>query len=132
MNGLVPMLYLDKSSNLQVFEFREMIETEAAGLAAMRATPDGIADLEKTFLEMQTAYEKGSHDVFARKDLEFHFKVCQMTENKLLIHVIDKMGCEPALYYHEKILQAIREKDKDAAMELMRQHIRNNKKYYER
>ncbi len=146
MNGLVPMLYLDKSSNLQVFEFREMIETEAAGLAAMRATPDGIADLEKTFLEMQTAYEKGSHDVFARKDLEFHFKVCQMTENKLLIqtniilkkilevsmeNVIDKMGCEPALYYHEKILQAIREKDKDAAMELMREHIRNNKKYYE-
>ncbi len=146
MNALVPMLYLDKSSNLQVFEFREMIETEAVGLAARRATPDGIADLEKTLSEMKKAYEKESYDIFARKDLEFHFKISQMTGNKLLIqtniilkkileismeNVIDKMGCEPALYYHKKILQAIREKDNEAAMGLMREHIRNNRRYYE-
>ena len=145
MNALVPMLYLDKSSNLQVFEFREIIETEAVGFAAERATPDGIADLEKTLLEMQMAYEKESYDIFARKDLEFHFKISQMTGNKLLIqtniilkkilevsmeNVIGKMGCENGIFYHKEIIHAIEEKEEVKAANTMKEHIKKNYEYF--
>lgn len=146
MNALVPMVYLDKSSNLQVFEFREIIDAEAAGLAAERATPDDVCDLEQIMQDMKKYEEAGNTKMFGQKDLEFHLKISQITGNSLLIQtnfilrkilevsmedVIDKMGCHPAMYYHTQILDAIKNKDRNRAMELMREHIRNNKKYYD-
>lgn len=145
MNALIPMAYLDRESNLQVFEFREIIDAEAAGLAAERATGERIAELEAILADMQKFYDEGNAKLFGQKDLEFHFKLSQMTGNNLLIQtnvilrrileismedVIDKMGCEPALFYHMKILEAIKEKDREKAMQLMREHIRNNRKYF--
>ena len=146
MNALVPMMYLNKNSNFQVFEFREIIDAEAAGLAAERATPEAVEELEKILKDMEKYNKSGNVKMFGQKDLEFHFKVTQMTGNSLLIQtniilrrileismedVIDKMGCEPAMYYHTKILDAIKKKDHDSAMQLMREHIRNNRKYYD-
>lgn len=146
MNALVPMMYLNKNSSFQVFEFREIIDAEAAGIAAERATEEDIRELEKILREMKKAFEKGDVKAFGQKDLEFHFKVTQITGNSLLVQtniilrrileismedVIEKMGCEPAMYYHKKILDAIKNKDRDSAMQLMREHIRNNRKYYD-
>ena len=45
--------------------------------------------------------------------------------------VVSKMGCEPAMYYHAMILESIKKKDKERAMELMRTHIRTNVGYYD-
>lgn len=146
MNALVPMMYLNKKSSFQVFEFREIIDAEAAGLAAERANEQDICELEQILKEMKAAYDKGDTKGFGQKDLEFHFKVTQITGNSLLIQtniilrrileismedVIDKMGCEPAIYFHGKILDSIKKKDRDSAMQLMREHIRNNRKYYD-
>lgn len=46
MNALVSTLYLDNASSLQVFEFREILDTEAAGLAVERGTEAEIQELE--------------------------------------------------------------------------------------
>ncbi len=146
VNALVPMLYLDQGSNLQVFEFREIIESEAAGLAAERATEEEITSLENILGEMHASRDMKDYYQFAVKDLEYHFKVSQMTKNNLLIQtnlilkrvlmasmedVVSKMGCEPAMYYHAMILESIKKKDKERAMELMRTHIRTNVGYYD-
>lgn len=146
MNALVPMLYLDRNSNLQVFEFREIIDAEAAGLAAERATLEDISELEQILTEMKKYEANGNTKMFGKKDLEFHLKISQITGNSLLIQtnfilrkileismedVINKMGGHPAIYYHTQILDAIKNKDRNRAMDLMRDHIRNNKKYYD-
>lgn len=146
IKALVPMLCLDKDSNLQIFEFREIIDTEAVGLAVQRATSEDIKDLEGILKEMKISAEKKDYHLFAVNDLEFHFKISQMTRNNLLIQTnlilkrvlmasmddaIIKMGCEPGIYYHTEILQAMKNKDKDKTMKLMREHIRANKSYFD-
>ncbi len=146
MNALVSTLYLDNASSLQVFEFREILDTEAAGLAVERGTEAEIQELEIILHDMRRYFESKLYDEFAKKDLEFHFQISKMTKNKFLIQtnmilkkvleismedVVNKMGCEPALYYHQAILDAIRKKNKKEAMCLMREHIRRNATYYD-
>ena len=42
MNALIPVMYLGEHSASQVFEFRQIIETECARLACERATEEDI------------------------------------------------------------------------------------------
>lgn len=146
MNALIPMLYLDRGSNLQVFEFRAIIDAEAAGLAAERATGEDIERLEEILEDMRKCQKKEDCYQFAIKDLEYHLVIGEMTRNNLVIQtnrilkrilmqsmndVIDKMGCEPALHYHTMILDAIKNRDKEEAMRLMREHIHANVSYFD-
>ena len=53
-------------------------------------------------------------------------RVLMLSMNK----VIDRMGCEPAIYYHEKIIQAIEKRERNLACNLMREHISKNVEYF--
>lgn len=145
MNALIPFLYLDNISNIQIFEFREIIDTEAAGLAAERAGKTELDQLETILKEMEITAQKSDYGEFARLDLEFHLKISQFSKNPLLYQtnnilrqvlkismkdVINKMGFEPALKYHSWILDAMKKKDKDEAKRLMKEHIHNNSRFY--
>ena len=147
MNALIPFLYLDNISNLQVFEFREIIDTEAAGLAAERADENELCQLEAIINDMKSSSERKDYKEFAKLDLDFHLKISQFSKNPLLYQtnnilrqvlkismkdVINKMGCKPALRYHRLILDAMEKRDRDEAKRLMREHIHNNSTYYYR
>lgn len=145
INALIPVMYLDPEADIQIFEFRTIIDSEAAGLAAERASGKDIKELEEILNEMIKNRDKGNLKEFASKDLEFHFKICQITGNKFIMQtnmilkrvlmlsmnkVIDRMGCEPAIYYHEKIIQAIEKRERNLACNLMREHISKNVEYF--
>lgn len=145
MNDLIPTMYLGNHSALQVFEFREIIETECARLAASRATQEDIADLKDILDIMAKCKESLDLKGFGKSDLDFHFKIAQITRNDLIIktncilrdvlensmeEVIDKMGCENGLHYHEQLLQAIETRDEKSAMKIMKEHIRKNAEYF--
>lgn len=145
MNALIPTMYLGENMALQVFEFREIIETECARLAAKRATPEDIEGLKDILERMIQCKESLDLKGFGRADLDFHFKVAQITKNVMIIktnsilrdvlensmeEVIDKMGCENGILYHTQIVQAIEEHDEKMAMHTMREHIRKNTMYF--
>jgi predicted transcriptional regulator of viral defense system len=46
-----------------------------------------------------------------------------------MVKVVEAMGTEPGLYYHEKIIQAIENKDRKEARQLMKKHLENNENY---
>ncbi len=145
MNALIPTFFLGDRASFQVFEFREIMETQCARLAATRAEQEDIENLTILLEQMVEAKEKGDLKEFARVDLDFHFKIAQLTQNELIIkansilkdilqtsmvEVIDKMGYENGLYYHRKILDAIIQRDGDKAMLAMQEHIRKNSFYF--
>lgn len=145
MNALIPYLYLDDGSNLQIMEFREIIETEAVGLAAERAEERDLEELEEIYQGMKKSYDNKDWKEFASRDLEFHMKICECSKNiylyqtnrileRILIvsmeNVIRKMGGTPALKYHRMILDAITNRDKIEAKRIMKEHIRNNNLYF--
>ena len=70
-------------------ELRHVIETEAAGLAAERATHE---DLEVLRLEFE-ALGRATSDVslYTRHDIAFHDAILRATHNRLFLQLIDQM-----------------------------------------
>lgn len=146
LNELIPTMYLGGQSQSQVIEFREIIDSESARLAAKRAEKADIEELRALVGEMKKAQKNEDNKGYAKSDLAFHIKIGEMTKNPLIIKtnsilrdileesmddVIRKMGFEPGIYYHEKILDAIENGEASLAMKLMREHIRKNESYFE-
>ena len=145
MNPMVPQVYLGDQSIFQIFEFREMLDAEAARVAAERAEEEDISDLKEIFECMEHCQNSLDLRGFAEADLEFHLKVGEITKNPLVIKVntilkevfsesmlkvIERMGCESGVFYHKRILEAIECHDGQTAMELMREHIKKNPGYF--
>ncbi|MDE1992546.1 MAG: FadR family transcriptional regulator [Rhizobiaceae bacterium] len=65
-----------------LFELRRAIEPMSAMLAAQRATPEQIAELEAALVEMEEFGDDG--DRFAEPDLVFHQTILRMTGNELM------------------------------------------------
>lgn len=145
MNGLIPVMYLGEQSAQEVFEFRMIIETECARLAARRATTEDIKELKVTLERMVKCENDRDLNGFSVADLDFHFKIAQITRNALVIKtmsilrdvlessmydVIDKMGCENGIFYHTEIIRAIEEKEEVTAANMMKEHIKKNFEYF--
>jgi len=65
-----------------LFELRRAIEPMAASLAAQRATPEQIAEINAALVEMEAVVDDG--DSFAKPDLVFHQSILRMTGNELI------------------------------------------------
>jgi GntR family transcriptional repressor for pyruvate dehydrogenase complex len=127
-------------------ECRRILEVEAAGMAAGRATPADIARIEGAMNRMaRTAAEPGVADpdqaelVFHEADLAFHHAVFLAAGNTALAALVRRLHsalllarlplARPeyriarALPEHLAILAAIQALDPDAAREAMRVHL---------
>ena len=82
---------------------------------------------------------------FSKADLKFHFKIAQITRNALFIKtnsilqdvleqsmdtVIDKMGFENGIYYHQQIIKAFENRNEEEAVKMMNAHIEKNYEYF--
>lgn len=65
-----------------LFELRRAIEPMSANLAAQRATPEQIAEINAALVEMEAVVDDG--DSFAKPDLVFHQSILRMTGNELI------------------------------------------------
>ena len=135
-NVLLPVLMIDGASLHEMLEFRSMIEVESARLASRRADEHDIARMANIIENMEKS--KGNNLIFAAEDLNFHTTLALATHNSVIIKVtaivhdmlkksmeeiVDLTGFEGGLYYHRKILEAIKKKDSELAADLMSEHI---------
>ena len=145
LDRLMPTMYLGEKTNIQVCEFRELMDVESARLAAKRRTEEDIERLNEIISEMKKAEKIKDSNEFARLDLEFHFEIGRITGNPLIIKtndilkdilevsmadVINRMGYKTAIDYHGRILEAVKRQDSVQAMDLMREHIEKNMDYF--
>lgn len=80
---LDPLLLGDATDLGQLFELRAVLETEAAGLAATRIQPDGLAILAQALERMQGSERTRDDSVAA--DLEFHREISRATGNAYIL-----------------------------------------------
>lgn len=145
MNALIPVMYLGEQSAAQVFEFRQILETGCTRLAVNRATAKDIEELKAILAKMTKCKDDADIKNFSQADLDFHFKIAQITKNALFIKtnsilqdvleqsmnaVIDKMGFENGIYYHGEIIKAIENRDEELAVQMMNKHIEKNFEYF--
>ncbi len=112
---------------LDVSELRHVIEPAAAGLAAIRATEEEVAEIESAFAEMETtAPEYG--DAYIAADVRFHEVILEACHNELLAHLGSTLRAvfrasftrtrnlaERTLALHRAVAVAIRAGDSAAA-----------------
>ena len=136
MNSMIPMAYLGENSLQEVLEFRKVIEGSMAELACEKADAGDIAALSGIFERMNR--EKHNKAEFSRADFDFHRELVRITRNSLIIEtyriledllkaameqIVDYRGNTQGLYYHGRLLEAMREGRPAECRQLMTEHV---------
>jgi len=135
-NPLLPMLALDMPDTLHVLEYRKIVEKGIVLLVVKRAGKAEIEELEEAFQAMRG--HRNDARAFAQADLNFHLALAKATGNPVVMKVnavitgilkvsmygiVDSLGTRDGLYYHRRILDAIRAHDGVLAESLMEEHV---------
>ncbi len=137
VESLASAILREKSTLSEIFQFRELLEPQIAGLAARNADKKDIVILED-LLERQQK-ELDSTRVAKELDEKFHLALAKATGNSVLLQVVDLFGhillksrhansLSPhrnklSVKGHKKILNAIKDGDSKAASHSMAGHL---------
>ncbi len=118
-------------------ELRRIIEPQVAELAALRANKTDIAEMNRCFEAQKAKFEAGLS--FVDEDAALHLAIARATKNHLLVRMIEGIhgllrdsrnkslqtvqARQKSLRGHERLIEAIRRKDRTAAGQAMRQHL---------
>ncbi|MFW0795545.1 FCD domain-containing protein [Gordonia sp. CPCC 205515] len=76
-----------RSDRQDLLEVRRGLETEAVAAAALRATPDQVAELRGLLDAAETALAAGDLDAYTAADIAFHSALVGTSGNELLIEL---------------------------------------------
>jgi DNA-binding FadR family transcriptional regulator len=129
------------------YEVRLVLESEAARLAAIRRSPEAMADIELALERLRTALM--SNDPAHSEDLELHRCIAEATANESFLSVFNSLTpdmdrimragvdisrsrapevIESMMREHEVIVDAIRAQDAEGAALAMRWHLWEGRK----
>ena len=124
----------------ELFEVRLMIEPEAAALAAIRATPSDLAEIEQAFAAMTEASQASEPGIEA--DLRFHRGILSAGRNALLLQMGNLIGVGLLISHrfsresfviflpmHKTVMDAIRDGDAARAREAMVHLLTSTRNY---
>lgn len=140
-NPLAAVINGQDASLMNLLEVRLGLECNAVALAAQRATEEDVRELEKSLQEMAVAISEGN--LGSDADITFHMAIAYATKNIVQIHIMkslydllfhgiqenlqhlytEPMNPKEILRQHTDILDAIRQRDPDAAYAAMKRHI---------
>jgi len=131
---------------ISVLELRISLETEAAGMAALRRTADNLLAMKTALDAFKESIQQDSDAV--PPDFQFHMEVAHSTGNRHFADLMTYLGTmiiprtrvnttlrapEGRLKYlervhseHENIFQAIQQQNVEAARAAMRKHLTNS------
>jgi GntR family transcriptional regulator, transcriptional repressor for pyruvate dehydrogenase complex len=145
-----PVDFATVNDVIAVLELRISLETESAGLAALRRSPDNLLAMQQALDAFETSLKgdlKGDSDAVP-SDFQFHLEIAKATGNRHFADLMTYLGeniiprtrvntsehahVDRASYLrcvnceHKNILAAIRGQDADAARAAMRLHLSNS------
>ena len=133
----------EKNTLSEIFQFRELLEPQIAGLAARNATEEDISILQD-ILERQQK-ELNNNKVSKKLDEDFHLALAKASGNSILLQVVELLGHiflrsrheysqspdrrRLSIKGHQEIVMAIKASDSKAAKELMADHLNEIRKH---
>lgn len=123
----------------EIFQLRTLIEPELAALAAVRATPEEIDELEATLTSLDQAVNESNIAQLVALNEEFHTQIFEMGRSKTLwvaLNVTSRRVLSSRTFskysreeihrshsHHTELVSAIRRHDADWARSIMRTHL---------
>jgi GntR family transcriptional repressor for pyruvate dehydrogenase complex len=135
-DAIIPVYVQGNRDMVEILEFRLAIECEAARLACLRMERRDIARLGRHYARMRQAVSEP--DVVASLDLDFHLQIVRLSQNRYFYQVeqilrdilsvnfrkvIDAIGPDIGIQFHELILQSFSDRDPERSYSLMKEHI---------
>lgn len=138
-----PLLYImmfEKPTNVDLFEIRRAIQVEMVGLAALRRTEEDCTIL-RNIIQQTKESMNSDHLVFAQLDYDFHSAIVDCAQNIFGVKLMKTLGelmCQQlqqiildlgvenrtrTLSYHEKICDAIINREEEQARRIMEEHL---------
>lgn len=135
------MLFIEKDTELELYEARKILEVQAAGLAAERAEDDEMNDMFKALESMRIDLQ--NQRLGEEADHQFHYTIARATHNKILFRLMntisdtmqkslklsrlklyeDTSSPERLFQEHCSIYEAIKNHDSENAQKLMYEHL---------
>ena len=129
--------FLEKQSMQHLLESRKVLEPVVASFAAERATPDEVNAIVAAAQEMAELASENKD--FIEPDMRFHELIFSASHNPVLAKMLFALSdlfldsrrvtvrmpdaTEKAIHYHKLIAIAIKERNAQAAHDLMLQHV---------
>ena len=134
VEAVTESIHLRTANRLDVFEFRKIIESESAALAAIRATAADVRELEQSIAGMAAGR---TQEEVAAQDLLFHYLIARTSGNSIILDVFEVMRDtyehmfmtnvahmdKAGVAHHRRILLAIQTRDMSAARQCMLAHL---------
>lgn len=124
-----------------VLEVREALEALSVELACDHVTEDQICEMKMAAKAFENALKSGDVTKIAEADVQFHDVIALATDNQKLIQLLNNLREQMYRYRveylkneqvypqlieeHDMLIEAIRERRKDRAAEIVCQHIDN-------
>lgn len=141
--GAMPIkMSMERSSDKDFQEFRMMLETESARLAALRANKNDVKEFEHLIELMDKAVAEHNIDELMLMDRNLHTALAVYGKNSLIIDTMlamtetwkrasktnfffkaEKDELETMQIQHRALLEAIRKKDPELAMSVIKEHV---------
>jgi GntR family transcriptional repressor for pyruvate dehydrogenase complex len=135
----------DDISIEHLHQVRRILEVEIAGLAAIQATEEDIAELKAVLADMESVTD--IPESFAAKDADYHRGLARTTHNPLLIILLDSIRDlmqevrllvtrhpdlrEKVMPDHRKILERVAARDPEGARHAMEEHLKHALRFQE-
>lgn len=123
----------------ELFEIREMLESQAAKEAASALSDQDLAYLASLLHTSEAAVERGDLSKFLETEIQFHNFIVQHARNRRLVSMMESLrdltyrervislqsidNVRATVNEHRKILQALRDHNPELASQLMSEHI---------
>jgi GntR family transcriptional repressor for pyruvate dehydrogenase complex len=137
--ALMPYILTDQETVRKLFQIRQLIEVEAAGLAAQCAGSGQIAEMARWVEAVESHISRGNTNGIVMADAELHRQIIIATGNDILVDLLDSIadllramrrdsinipGLLPQIVSdHRAIFEAIEAKDSQAARQAMQGHL---------
>jgi GntR family transcriptional repressor for pyruvate dehydrogenase complex len=141
---LASLILKEKDHQIELFEMRQLLESQLAYLAAERVTPENLAEMEKILKKQEE--EIANDETGLDSDRDFHQALAEAASNRILLHIINTtkeflaesresylLGEERAkksFPHHKRIFSAIKKGDGELAAKAMREHIEDVEKTF--
>ena len=138
VESLAGAILREKNTLAEIFQLRELLEPQIAGLAARNATREDIRGLEDLVERQQKEVENIT--VSKELDEQFHLALARATGNAVLMQVVELFGHivlksrhedsrsrdrnQLSVRGHKQILQAVKDRDGPAASTMMADHLK--------
>ena len=123
----------------ELYSLRCILEEEAMRLAIDNGTKDDFDRLQKTVESMLKAAEEQRQREAREFDYQFHSQIWEIADHILLRNVLESITIQVRMYLavqtqlyddlpdgvfdHQLILQALRNREKDTAVQLLKDHL---------